>query len=138
MKRFLIPFLSILSLLLFLGSARNYSPQGYSLDNIIKQDNPIEKLTASEVKLYFARKIKQRWPSFEKNIHPATRKTKCVERDAFYCDILGMSEDAVDEYFTNKKLQNAEPPPDNFSTGADLANFVAEESGAIGFIRQVL
>jgi len=41
----------------------------------------------------------------------------------------------VEEYFINKQLQNAERPQDKFGSEGDLINFVAEETGAIGYIK---
>jgi ABC-type phosphate transport system substrate-binding protein len=101
---------------------------------ITNKDNPVTVLTASEVKLYYLRKIKKRWPAINKNIRPADRKKRCAERDSFY-SFLGMSDNQVEQYFVNKQLQNAERPPDKFNTEAELINFVAEEIGAIGYIK---
>lgn len=101
---------------------------------IANKDNPITVLTASEVKLYYLRKIKKRWPGINKNIRPADRKKKCAERDSFY-SMLGMTDSQVEQYFMNKQLQNAERPPDKFSTEDELIDFVADEIGAIGYIK---
>lgn len=97
-------------------------------------DNPLKELTASEVKLYYLRKIKKRWPEINKNIRPVDRKKKCPERDSFY-SLLGMDDNQVEQYFMNKQLQNAERPPDKFSTEAEVINFIADEIGAIGYIK---
>lgn len=102
---------------------------------IVNKENPVGDLSASEVKLYYLRKIKKRWPELNKNIRPADRKGKCAERDAFYAGVLGMKDTEVEEYFVNKQLQNAERPQDKFATEADLINFVAEEPGAIGYVK---
>lgn len=135
MKQTSLFIISILSVLFFSNATKHTVMQGESIVVIVNKDNPVEKLTVSEVKLYFTRKIKKRWPGFEKNIRPATRKTKCAERDTFYRNVLSMTDEGVEEYFTNKQLQNAERPPDKFTSEADLVNFVAEEPGAIGFIK---
>jgi ABC-type phosphate transport system substrate-binding protein len=135
MKRVSLLILPLLSLVFFCRASKYSAIQGESIVVIINKDNPIEKLTVSEAKLYFTRKIKKRWPNFEKNIRPATRKNKCFERDAFYRNVLSMTDEGVEEYFTNKQLQNAERPPDKFTSETDMVNFVAEEPGAIGFIK---
>src|SRR5688572_13446693 len=101
---------------------------------IVHKDNPITTLTASEVKLYYLRRIKKRWPGINKNIRPVDRKKKCSERDSLY-SILGLSDTQVEQYFVNKQLQNAERPPDKFATEAEIISFVAEEVGAIGYIK---
>jgi ABC-type phosphate transport system substrate-binding protein len=106
-----------------------------SISIIVNNNNPVVTLSAGEVKLYYTRKIKKRWPILNKNIRPADRRNKCQERDAFYSGVLGMKDDEVNEYFINKQLQNAERPQDKFGNEADLINFVAEEPGAIGYIK---
>jgi ABC-type phosphate transport system substrate-binding protein len=101
---------------------------------IVNNANPVTTLSASEVKLYYLRRIKKRWPEIDKNIRPADQKKQSGERDAFY-NLLGLNDSQVEQYFVTKQLQNAERPPDKFSTDADMINFVAEEIGAIGYIK---
>ncbi len=101
---------------------------------IVNKGNPVTVLSASEVKLYYLRRIKKRWPVINKNIRPADQKKHSEERAAFY-DLLELTEFQVEQYFVTKQLQNAERPPDKFSTEADMINFVAEEIGAIGYIK---
>ena len=101
---------------------------------IVNKGNPVTTLSASEVKLYYLRKIKKRWPEINKNIRPADLKKQCGERDAFYA-LLGLSDSEVEQYFVTKQLQNAERPPDKFATEAELIDFVAEEIGSIGYIK---
>jgi ABC-type phosphate transport system substrate-binding protein len=101
---------------------------------IVHKDNPVVSLSASEVKLYYLRRIKKRWPVIDKNIRPVDRKKKCDERDAFYA-IIGLNESQIEQYFVNKQLQNAERPPDKFATESEMIAFVAEEVGAIGYIK---
>ncbi|HTH54775.1 MAG TPA: hypothetical protein VL728_01935 [Cyclobacteriaceae bacterium] len=101
---------------------------------IINKDNPASTLSLSEIKLFYLRKLKKRWPEINKNIRPVDRKSKCPEQDTFYSKVLGMSAVDVEQYFTNKQLQSAERPPDKFATDAEVINFVAEEAGAIGYV----
>ena len=103
---------------------------------IINNDNPVEKLTAGEAKLYWLRKIKKRWPETNKNILPVDRKAKCAERDAFYAKVLNMNADDVESYFSNRQYQNAEKPQDKFASDSDIIEFVSKEVGAIGFVSQ--
>jgi ABC-type phosphate transport system substrate-binding protein len=105
-----------------------------SIAVIVNKDNPVTTLSASEVKLYYLRRIKKRWPEIDKNIRPADQKKRSDERDAFY-NLLGLNDSQVEQYFVTKQLQNAERPPDKFTTDADMINFVAEEIGAIGYIK---
>jgi ABC-type phosphate transport system substrate-binding protein len=135
MRKYTLIFLTFLIALLLSGFNTPVKSPVESIIVIVHKDNPVGTLSAGEVKLYYTRKIKKRWPELNKNIRPADRKSKCGERDAFYSGILGMKDNEVEEYFINKQLQNAERPQDKFSTEADLINFVAEEPGAIGYIK---
>jgi ABC-type phosphate transport system substrate-binding protein len=135
MKKYSFVVLTFLSALLLVGFDTPMPPTSESIVVIVHKDNPVGTLSAGEVKLYYTRKIKKRWPELNKNIRPADRKSKCAERDTFYSAVLGMKDNEVEEYFINKQLQNAERPQDKFASEADLINFVAEEPGAIGYIK---
>jgi hypothetical protein len=119
---------------LFFVTLTAFAPAGAELAIIINKENPVEKLTAGEVKLYWLRKIKKRWPELNKNIKPVDRKTKNAEQDAFYSKVLGMSAADVETYFNAKQYESGEKPQDKFSSDADIINFVGEEAGAIGFV----
>lgn len=112
----------------------NRYPIADGISIIVHKDNPIDKLSAGEAKLYWLRKIKKRWPGTNKNILPADRKSKCTERDAFYLKVLNMNADDVEAYFSNRQYQNAEKPQDKFSSDSDVIDFVSKEIGAIGFV----
>lgn len=131
---------SIVMLISLAGLLMSFDETSASLHEVIvvivNRENPINSLTASEVKLYYLRKIKKRWPGINKNIRPAELKRKNPERDVFYKAILGMNEDEIVQYFMNKQIQNAEPPQDKFSTEAELINFISEEPGAISYIKE--
>lgn len=101
---------------------------------IVNKENTVEKLTVGEVKLYWLRKIKKRWPDLNKNIKPVDRKGGNPEQDAFYSKVLGMSAADVETYFSQRQYEAAEKPQDKFSTDAAIIDFVAEEAGAIGFV----
>ena len=119
---------------LFIGSVLSFAPPRSYISIIVNKDNPIGKLTDSEVKLYYLRKLKTRWPDINKNIKPANRKSKCAEQDIFYSKVLGMTADEVDKYFAQKEKESAQKPPDKFETDADILKFVSTEIGAIGFV----
>lgn len=123
----------ILAVLLFV-TLTAFAPAGTELAIIINKENPVEKLTAGEVKLYWLRKIKKRWPELNKNIKPVDRKTKNAEQDAFYGKVLGMSAADVETYFNAKQYESGEKPQDKLASDADIINFVGEEAGAIGFV----
>ena len=134
MKKFAFMMMPLLSAFLFAGFDDS-APEAESIVVIVNNDNPVGSLTAGEVKLYYTRKIKKRWTELKKNIRPADRKNKCPERDMFYFSVLGMKDNEVEEYFTNKQLQNAERPQDKFASETEMIDFVSEERGAIGFIK---
>ena len=111
-----------------------FAPVGSELAIIINKENPVDKLTTGEVKLYWLRKIKKRWPELNKNIKPVDRKTKNADQDAFYAKVLGMSAGDVETYFNAKQYESGEKPQDKFASDAAIIDFIAEEAGAIGFI----
>lgn len=111
-----------------------FAPAATEIAIIINKENPVDKLTTGEVKLYWLRKIKKRWPELNKNIKPVDRKTKSAEQDVFYSKVLGMSATDVETYFNTKQYESGEKPQDKFATDAATIDFVAEEAGAIGFV----
>lgn len=123
----------ILVALLFI-TLTAFAPAEPKIAIIVNNENPVSKLTTGEVKLYWLRKIKKRWPELNKNIKPVDRKTKNAEQDAFYSKILGMSVADVETYFNARQYESGEKPQDKFSTDSDIIAFVAEEAGAIGFV----
>ena len=134
MKNILSLWLSLILLLSITLFAFTSAPAPAEYAVIIHPDNPAGTLTTSEVKLYYLRKLKKRWPGINKNIRPADRKTSAPEQEAFYSRVLDMSAMDVEKYFTNKQLQSAERPPDKFSSDAEVIGFVATEPGAIGYV----
>ena len=111
-----------------------FAPAAPELAIIVNKENTVEKLTAGEVKLYWLRKIKKRWPELNKNIKPVDRKSGNPEQEAFYSKVLGMSASDVETYFSQKQYESAEKPQDKFASDAAIIDFVAEEAGAIGFV----
>lgn len=126
---------TLLAVLVFCSFTQK-APHGAGIAVIVNKDNPVNELSASEVKLYWLRKIKKRWPEINKNIKPADRKNKCPEQETFYHKVLGMSAIDVETYFIQKQYDNAEKPQDKFNNDADIIEFVASEPGAIGFINK--
>lgn len=101
---------------------------------IVNGENPVATLSAGEAKLYFLRKLKNRWPGINKNIRPVTRKSKCSERDSFYSTILKMNDTEVDTYFSERQFQNAEKLPEKFGSDAEVIAYIEQEIGGIGFV----
>ena len=117
-----------------MSSFKAFVGGGNDLAIIINKENTISTLTESEVKLYWMRKIKKRWPEINKNIRPADYKSKNSAQSAFYSKVLGLSATDVEAYFTQKQYDSAEKPQDKLSSESDMINFVATEVGAIGFV----
>jgi ABC-type phosphate transport system substrate-binding protein len=121
-------------LLGMLMSFKMRSSGGTSIAIIINKDNPVSALTAGEVKLYWLRKIKKRWPEINKNIKPADFKARTAAQETFYGTVLKMTGSDVDTYFTQKQYESAEKPQDKLSSNAAMIDFIAGEPGAIGYI----
>ena len=111
-----------------------FAPAPPEIAIIVNKENTSDKLSAGEVKLYWLRKIKKRWPDINKNIKPVDRKTSCSEQEVFYATVLGMSASDIETYFTQKQYESAEKPQDKFPSDAAIIDFVADEPGAIGFV----
>lgn len=124
----------LLFVTVLLTSFKKYSGSGSDILIIVNKENTVGNLSASEVKLYWLRKIKKRWPEINKNIRPADYKSKNSAQTIFYSKVLGMSSTDVETYFTQKQYESAEKPQDKFSSESELINFVANEIGAIGFV----
>lgn len=124
----------IILLPLLVIALTSFAPATPEISVIVNKENTLSKLSAGEVKLYWLRKIKKRWPDMNKNIKPVDRKTSCSEQETFYTKVLGMSASDVETYFTQKQYESAEKPQDKFASDNAIIDFVAEEAGAIGFV----
>lgn len=119
---------------LILCSFTKYMGGGADIAIIVNKENTITTLSESEVKLYWMRKIKKRWPDINKNIRPADYKSKTSAQTTFYSKVLGLTAADVETYFTQKQYESAERPQDKLSSDSEMINFVADEIGAIGFV----
>ncbi|WP_317898027.1 hypothetical protein [Aurantibacillus circumpalustris] len=119
---------------IILSSFTKFMGGGNDLLIIVNKENSVTTLSESEVKLYWMRKIKKRWPDINKNIRPADYKSKTAAQTTFYSKVLGLTASDVETYFTQKQYDSAEKPQDKLTSDAEMVNFVANEVGAIGFI----
>jgi hypothetical protein len=124
----------LMCLTTLLASFKMYTGSGSDLVVIVNKENTVGTLSASEVKLYWMRKIKKRWPDINKNIRPADYKSKNAAQATFYAKVLGLTATDVETYFTQKQYDSAEKPQDKFGSESELINFVTNEVGAIGFV----
>src|ERR1035437_2686871 len=105
-----------------------------SLVVIVNINNSTDKLTKSEVKLIYLRKITKRWNSINKNIIPIDRKDSPEIRKDFLNSVLGMSEDEVERYFTEQTYKYEDLPPLQLGSDAEVIDFVGKNIGAIGYV----
>ena|ERR1035437_8464739 len=131
---FIVPIIFIL-----LGVTICFKTEHSSVAVIISNDNPIafkdnSSLSANEVKLYFLRKMKTRWPETNQNILPVDRIKTCPEQKMFYSKVLNMSAIEVDTYFIEKHYEKGEELPHKFISDKEIIEFVGDEIGAIGYV----
>jgi ABC-type phosphate transport system substrate-binding protein len=109
--------------------------QGPELAIIVNKDNPIEKLSVPEVRLYWMRRGTQKnWSTLKTMVLPTDRKTSCAEKTAFYKSIIKISEAETDAYFSAKQYQGGENPPVKFATDREIIQYVTENKAALGFV----
>lgn len=141
MKNIKKNFITTLIGLLFLTLVMGFKTLGgdATVAVIISHDNPIAfkdnlTLSVSEVKSYFLRKAKKRWPETDKNILPVDKKKNCIEKNIFYSKVLNMDMLEVENYFLEKQYQDGDKPPDKFNSDKEIIDFVGDEVGAIGYV----
>jgi len=105
-----------------------------SLVVIVNSHNSTDKLTKSEVKLIYLRKITKRWNSINKNIVPVDRKDSPDIRKDFLNTVLGMTDDELERYFTEQTYKYEDLPPIQLSSDAEVIDFVGKNIGAIGYV----
>lgn len=134
-NKYILSFIFGLLIVLTLGGfSYPIVPTGSPIVVIVNIDNPVSSLSMGEVKLYWMRKIKTRWPDINKNIKPVDRKSDCPEQQTFYADVLHMGADDVETYFVTRQYQDSQRPQDKFSSDYEIINFVGSEMGAIGYV----
>ena len=116
------------------GSASDVEPVRGAMVVIVNKDNPISTLDAVQVKLYYLRKVKSRWPSINKNIKPIERKGSPEVKQSFLSKVIKMSAEDVDRYFIEKQYQKATPVPAKAGSDSEVVNYVKNNIGGIGYI----
>jgi ABC-type phosphate transport system substrate-binding protein len=102
---------------------------------IVNNDNPIEKLSIPEVRLYWMRRGTQKmWPTLKTTVLPVDRKGACTEKTIFYKSIIKLSEAETESYFAAKQYQSAETPPIKLATDRDVIQYVADNKAGLGFV----
>lgn len=131
---FIVPIISLL-----LGITICFKTEHSSVAVIISNDNPIAfkdnpSLSVNEVKLYFLRKTRTRWPETNQNILPVDHIKSCPEQNIFYSKVLKMSAIEVGTYFIEKHYEIGEELPHKFISDKEIIEFVGNEIGAIGYV----
>ena len=126
--------LLLLCIVFSLESNQEVQAQDNGFVVIVNQGNPIGQMTVGQVKLYYLRKIKKRWPSIQKNIRPVDRVGTPSVKNLFLKQVVRMSNGAMSQYFTQKQYTNAETPPIRLSNDTQVVNYVQGHVGAIGYI----
>jgi hypothetical protein len=103
---------------------------------IVNSNNTIGEISKDECKLYYLKKVKKRWPGINKNIKPTKLKITNASQKFFYYNILLMTEQDVEYYFSQKQYSCAEPPPMAFDNESDIVQYISNEIGAIGFVKE--
>jgi len=132
MKKILSLLIIIASINLYDGFISKVNAQS-GLIIIVNNDNPTGEMSVGQVKLYYTRKIKKRWPKTNASIKPVALK-KSSSKTAFLSSVLKMSASEVDNYFKQRQFANAEAPPVQFSSDAEVINFIVNNPGAIGYV----
>ena len=115
----------------WLGAPASARAEDYAV--IVNAENPTEPLDRLAVKKAFLMKS-SRWKSGVK-VRPIDRIARDAARIAFLEDVLRMEPQDLKRYWIQVRYQRALSPPTQAETEAEVLRFVAEEAGAIGFVR---
>jgi ABC-type phosphate transport system substrate-binding protein len=101
---------------------------------IVNASNPVENLSASELKKLFL-SDRSRWDT-GKSVAPVMVTAGSPERTAFLKIVCGMNDADFSKYFLQAAFTGkSATPPKEVSSSAALKSFVASSPGAIGFVK---
>jgi ABC-type phosphate transport system substrate-binding protein len=101
---------------------------------IVNQANPVDNLSASELKKLFL-SDRSRWDT-GKSVAPVILAAGAPERTVFLKIVCGMSDSDFSKYFMQAAFTGkSATPPKEVSSSAALKSFVASSPGAIGFVK---
>jgi ABC-type phosphate transport system substrate-binding protein len=103
---------------------------GRELAVIVHKASPNEKLSPTEVKVYYLKK-QVAWSDGSK-VRPVQQSGDV--RDGFVKRTLGMSTTDFERYWLELKYSAAESPPKQVDSDDDVIRFVGAMKGAIGFV----
>jgi ABC-type phosphate transport system substrate-binding protein len=132
MKKYLLPLLFFFCAF---APHRAIETPAMQVAIIVNKDNPIEKLSVTEVRLLWMRRGAQKnWPTLKTLVLPTDRKGSCAEKSLFYKSIVKLSESETDSYFAAKQYQAAETPPVKFNSDKDIIQYVIDNKAGLGYI----
>ena len=99
---------------------------------IVNSANPIESLTAKEVRDLFVKTVTS-WSSGER-IRPSDQKGNSPDRDAFLSKVLGFSSEELERHWVERQYASAENPPTKFDDDESVIKFVTAFKGGLGFV----
>ena len=123
-------------LLLSVNNSISMSPAELELAIIVNKDNPIEKLSITEARLYWMKRGAQKaWPGLKTNVLSVDRKGTSAEKTLFYKVLVKLTEAEADSYFAAKQYQSNEASPVKLNSDKDVIQYVADNKGAIAFVK---
>ena len=108
------------------------TPLPVELAVVVHKSNPLTSLSEVEVRTYYLSLSERNWPNTHLPIIAVQKKESCLEKELFCAQILHMSSDDVERYFTNKQFHNL--PVQSFANDAEVLAFITQEPGAIGYV----
>ncbi|NJK86124.1 MAG: hypothetical protein HC906_09295 [Bacteroidales bacterium] len=107
--------------------------QSGSLVIIVSKNNPVNQLTVQEVKNYYLRKSKSRWPQNNSLIFPIDYKENTALRKKFLKDVLHMTGEEFSTYFYQQKISNGDRPPIEVNDITQVISGIEKFEGGIGY-----
>lgn len=123
--------LVMLALLLLVATSHARESESGVIAVIVASDFAVKALGRTELNLIFMRK-KLYWPS-GKRMRPANLPTQHIVRKQFSQQLLGSLPEAQSEYW-NEQYFHGTSPPHVVNSQEAMLRYVAETTGAIGYI----
>ncbi len=140
MKKIIVILSVLIGSLMLVGfeqaNQRTQETQDNELVVILNKANTLESMSTAQVKLFYLRKIKKRWPKMNKNILPTDRKGTPAEKQEFLSKVLKMSSAEFKRYNVTAQYQYATMPPQAMASDKEVIEYVKKNVGGIGYVRK--
>ena len=100
---------------------------------IVHQSNPYSEITLEELSNMFLKKV-SRWENSSELVHPVDLLDDSPVRELFSKVVHGRKVASIKAYWQRQIFSGREIPPPEQETDRDVLEFVAQKSGAIGYI----